>query len=254
MTLDACAAIVEKGDPLRWSAVLAASPDARPILIPIYAANLEIARAPFAASEPMIAEMRVQWWVDALTEIAEGRPARAHEVTTPLAAVLPPEAARAMIEGAEARRRDCWNTAFEGPDAFSAYLDATGGALMAAAAIATGTADPAPHRDFGTATALASWLLARPELAARGRDLSRDIDRDALSALAARHLSALRPRPRGPAILPGHITRPVLSRAARDPSAIDEGRLAPSEFRRRAALLRMALLDARQGTSPPAAG
>ena len=63
------------GDPARWSAVLAAPVAARPVLIALGALNLELARAPWASSEPMVAEMRLQWWVDALeTAGASGKP------------------------------------------------------------------------------------------------------------------------------------------------------------------------------------
>jgi phytoene/squalene synthetase len=85
MTLTACAALVERGDPDRFRAAMAAPPPARNVLFPLYAFNLEVARAPQVASEPLIGEMRLQWWRDALAEIAAGGPVRRHEVTTPLA-------------------------------------------------------------------------------------------------------------------------------------------------------------------------
>ncbi|MFM2390434.1 MAG: hypothetical protein RLZZ437_1989, partial [Pseudomonadota bacterium] len=79
MTVDACAAIVQRGDPDRFAAVMAAPRQARAPLLVLYAFNLEVARAPWVAKEPMIAEMRLQWWRDVL----EG-PRRAHEVAGPL--------------------------------------------------------------------------------------------------------------------------------------------------------------------------
>ena len=73
---------------------MAAPVAAREKLFPIYAFNVEVARAPWVASEPMIGEMRLQWWRDALEEIAEGKGVRQHEVTTPLASVLDSDGAR----------------------------------------------------------------------------------------------------------------------------------------------------------------
>ena len=64
MSLDACAALLQRGDPDRYLSVLAAPLWARELLLPLYACNLEIARAPWASKEPMIAEMRLQWWRD----------------------------------------------------------------------------------------------------------------------------------------------------------------------------------------------
>ena len=48
---------------------MAAPLAARQILFPLYAFNVEVARAPWVASEPMIGEMRLQWWRDVLEEI-----------------------------------------------------------------------------------------------------------------------------------------------------------------------------------------
>ena len=72
MSFDACAALVERGDPQRFRAAMAAPPEARRVLFPLYAFNVEVARAPWVTQEPMIAEMRLQWWRDALEEIAMG--------------------------------------------------------------------------------------------------------------------------------------------------------------------------------------
>ena len=78
--MTACAALVEKADPDRFAAVMAGPLAARLVLFPIYAFNVEVARAPWVTQEPMIAEMRLQWWRDALEEIAEGRAVRRHRV------------------------------------------------------------------------------------------------------------------------------------------------------------------------------
>jgi 15-cis-phytoene synthase len=57
MTVNACAALVQRGDPDRFAAVMAAPVEARARLFVIYAWNLEVARAPWVTSEPLIAEM-----------------------------------------------------------------------------------------------------------------------------------------------------------------------------------------------------
>ena len=72
----ACAGIVERGDPWRFRTLMAAPLEARAILFPVYAFNVEVSRAPWVTQEPMIAEMRLQWWRDALEEIASGAAVR----------------------------------------------------------------------------------------------------------------------------------------------------------------------------------
>ena len=74
MSFDACAELVRRGDPDRFLSAMTAPPELRGRLMILYAFNLEVARAPWVASEPMLAEMRLQWWADAIAEIFEGRP------------------------------------------------------------------------------------------------------------------------------------------------------------------------------------
>ena len=134
MTLQACADIVAKGDPDRFAAAMVAPIEARRILFPLYAFNVEVARAPWVTQEPMIAEMRLQWWRDVLTEIGQGGQVRKHEVTTPLAEVLDAESAVILDKLVQARRWDIYRQAFEDEAHFAEYLDATGGGLMWVAA------------------------------------------------------------------------------------------------------------------------
>ena len=55
MSFEACAALVEKADPLRFRAAMAAPVPARKVLFPLYAFNIEVARAPWVTQEAMIA-------------------------------------------------------------------------------------------------------------------------------------------------------------------------------------------------------
>ena len=58
MSVAACAALVARGDPDRFLAVMAAPVAVRARLFPLYAWNLEVARAPWVTAEPLIAELR----------------------------------------------------------------------------------------------------------------------------------------------------------------------------------------------------
>lgn len=249
MSLDACAELVARGDPDRFRAVMAAPLHARKVLLPIYAFNLEVARAPWMTAEPMIAEIRLQWWRDALGEIAEGGPVRRHEVATSLAGVIDAEAAGLLDRLVEARRADCYGEPFEDAAAFRAYLAETAGGLMWVAARALGAADPAPVRAAGQAAGIAGFFLALPELAARGRQPLARLDAADLQALAREglgHLAVARagkariaPKARV-ALLAGWRAPGVLARAAADPAQITAGGLEESGARKSLTLMRAA--------------
>lgn len=247
MSIQACADLVRRGDPNRFRAAMAAPPAARAVLFPLYAFNLEVARAPWVTAEPMIAEMRLQWWRDALAEIGQGGPVRRHEVTEPLARVIGPDDAERLDALVAARRRDCYRDAFEDEAQFDAYIDATSGHLVWTAARALGAdRGEVAIRDFAWATGVANWLAAVPDLEGRGHVPLLDGRPQGVAALADRALARLHaarkaraqvPRAAIPALLPGWQAETALKIARADPSAVAEGRLSGSEFARRGRLL-----------------
>ncbi|MBK5926024.1 squalene/phytoene synthase family protein, partial [Rhodobaculum claviforme] len=169
MTVAACAAMVERGDPDRFLATMTAPEGDRARLWPLYAFNLEVARAPWASAEPMIGAMRLQFWTDTLEGIAEGAAPRAHEVAAPLtdlvrALNLPVAPLAGMVA---ARHDDLDTDAPADTAALWRYLEGTGGALMAQAARALGADDAqaAVAAEVGAAAAMASWLAAAGALA-----------------------------------------------------------------------------------------
>lgn len=248
MSVTDCAEIVQRGDPDRYAATMAAPPAARDILFPLYALNLEIARAPWSSAEPMVAEMRLQWWIDTLSALAEGRNVSGPPVVMAVGTVLArdPRVSRAMIDLAEARRRDCWPDPFEGKDDLLAYLDATAGNLMWAAALTLGAEErlePA-IRDAAMGGAIAAYLRAVPHLVARDRQPLPDDSASAIAGLAAKGLARLDKARRiafPPEVMPALWTvswaRQVLKGIVRDPARVGQGRAEPSEFARRLALL-----------------
>jgi phytoene/squalene synthetase len=246
----ACAALVERGDPDRFLAVMAAPVPARGPLFVLYAFNLEVARAPWVTQEPVIAEMRLQWWRDAVAEAPAGA-RRAHEVAGPLADLI--RSAGLQVEVMDrlilARRWDVDRDPFADAAAFSAYLDDTGGGLawLAARALGADAQAEAAARDAGWAAGLAGFLRAVPELEARGRIPLVDGRPQAVAALTAEGLARLaRARARraalpAAAMLAGWQTGPLLRLAQRSPQLVAEGGLATSEFARRGGLLWAAL-------------
>ena len=121
----ACAHLLERGDPERFRAVMATPVEIRKTLFPVFAFNLEVARTPWVTKEPLIAEMRLQWWQDVLSEISDGRAVRRHEVAAPLATSLTPAAAEALKAVVKARRHDIYPEPFETKSDFQAYIHAT---------------------------------------------------------------------------------------------------------------------------------
>ncbi len=246
--LTACAALVHQGDPDRFAATMASPVQARRILFPLFAFNVEASRAPWVTKEPMIAEMRLQWWRDALEEIADGRPARRHEVVTPLAACLRPEQARLLDGLVEARRWDIGSDPFDDEGAMWRYLDATTGTLLWVAAEALGApSDDEPGvRQAARAVALANWMLALPELEARGKRPMHDGRPETLAALAAGALRDLTAQ-RGlglsarQALLCGWRARRTLTMVVRQPRRVAHGALVAPDLQRSLTLIRARL-------------
>lgn len=245
---DGLEAKVAAADPDRHAASLAAPPKGRAQLWALYAFNLEIARAPYLTQEPLIAQMRLQFWTDVLDDIAAGTPPRAHEVAEPLAALwaehaLPVEPGQQMIA---ARHWHIDRVPFPDMAAWLDHIDQSAGTLMWLAARVLGAPDHAEPatRAMGRASGIAQWLQAVPALQASGRaPMPEGADgaqmaRAGLEALArARRARATVPKTAAPAFLAGFQAGPVLQQAARDPDRITHGVLGTSEFRRRGTLL-----------------
>ncbi len=242
MSLQACAALVHRADPDRFLATMAAPVAARAVLFPLFAFNIEVARAPWVTEEPMIAEMRLQWWRDALAEIAAGAGVRRHEVVDALVPVLDAEGAGLLDALIDARRWDIGRDPFADEAAFGAYLDATSGHLLWAAARALGVREgEAAVRGRAWASGLANWFLAVPELERRGRFPLADGRAEAVARLAqdglARLSAGVVPKAARPALLSTWRARSLLRQARSDPRRVADGRLGHSEFRRRTGLM-----------------
>jgi phytoene synthase len=267
MSAEACEALIREHDPDRWATARLAGPLA-PRLFALYAFNLEVARIPSVVSEPMLGEIRLQWWRDALEEIHDGKPPRRHEVVEPLAAAireagLPKDLFEALLD---ARSYDIHGPAIGDRPLFDAWIDGTAASLMrlAARALGANAAEDQAAREAGWAAGVGALLRALPALYARGgdplptpeppdrnamaegetpeavRETLRPIAEEALRRLSRARRTAIRPEVR-PAFLTGWTTE-LLIRAAARPGYDMHGQPAPSEFRRRGGLALRVLL------------
>ena len=167
MSLDTCADIVRKGDPDRFAGAMLAPMPARGHLMVLYAFNVEVARAPWVTAEPMIAQMRLQWWRDVIAEIYGGGPVRRHEVATPLAEVIAQMGLpRGLFDGIiDAREADIERDP-KTPEQAMTLADGTAGNLMVLAVKALGVGGEARHaaRYLGRAQGAANLGMALPVL------------------------------------------------------------------------------------------
>ncbi len=97
-------ALVRRVDPDRWLSMrFIPDPGARADLAILYAFDHELARAGAVTSTPLLAEIRLTWWLEMLEEVYERRPVRRHPLAQALADVivrraLPRAAVEPMIE------------------------------------------------------------------------------------------------------------------------------------------------------------
>lgn len=168
----ACVDAVRKHDPDRYFSVLFAPKHLRLPLMALYAFNYEIARVGENVREPMMGEIRLQWWREAVEGARDGNP-RSHHVAQALAEVLPRHELPQRLFDAmiEARRFDVLPDTFETIGAMETYGAETVGSLIALAARILGGGEryDVQAREAGIAYALTGILRAAPHHAARGK-------------------------------------------------------------------------------------
>ncbi len=245
MSVQACADLVARGDPRRFRAAMAAPLSARDVLLPLYAFNIEVSRAPWVTQEPMIAEMRLQWWRDALDEVAEGR-GRRHEVVDALR-FLDADMTGALDLLVAARRWDIYNDPFEDAAALEQYLTRTSGTLIDVGIRALGGTPDAGTAAIGYAAGLARYLAAVAHLEARGRVPLLDGRAAALSSQASAALSrwpsaVTIAMPARAALFEVAGAKAILRRVVADPMAVADGRLDLPPAREKLSLMRAAFL------------
>jgi phytoene synthase len=160
-------ALVRRVDPDRWlSSRFIADPEQRADVLALYAYDHELARAPKVASNPLLGEIRLTWWREALDEIFEGRPVRLHPTAQALAlAVARRKLARPPLEQMiDGRYRELDPEPMSEIEAVAWARDTAGRAAELAVSVLDPAADPGLARDAGAAWALARRAAGRAEL------------------------------------------------------------------------------------------
>lgn len=121
---------VRRYDYDRWLSCLFAPKESRECLFAILAFNIEIARVRETVSEPLLGDIRLQWWRDALTGLS-GNISKSHPVVEALHAFnkTQPIDFNLMLEMVDMRAKDLDPAPIESTGDLLVYADATGGAL-----------------------------------------------------------------------------------------------------------------------------
>jgi phytoene synthase len=170
----ACRTLVRTEDRDRYLSVLFAPPEKRQHLFALYAFNIEIARIPELVREPMMGEMRLQWWRDALDGVAAGDVARNPVANALLDTMKCCDLSRALLsELIDARAFDLYGEPMESLARLESYLDSTSVSLMRLAAeLLAGQETPeivAAATRTGRAYAITGLLRSFAPHASRGR-------------------------------------------------------------------------------------
>ena len=233
----------------RFQTVLFAPAARREALFALYAFNYEIARVRETVTQPILGQMRLQWWREAIAAAFEGGPVRHHPVLEALTAAIRDLAPTQghfehMID---ARESDLEAEPLPTLSALEDYAEATSARIVYVALEFLGARKPSAYQaahHVGIAYALAGIMRALPFYARAGRqvipaDLARRTglaEQDyltlrstpalraaasELAGIASRHLERARalrgmlPRAALPALLPAVVAQHSLKRLRR---------------------------------------
>ncbi|MGH6844485.1 MAG: phytoene/squalene synthase family protein [Methylocella sp.] len=169
-----CEGLLRREDKDRWLASLFVPQALRPHIHALYAFSLEAARVEKIVSEPLLGEIRFQWWRDAL-EGANAGDAKANPVAAALLDTvarfdLPEAPLRELIS---ARAAELYGDPVQSVAALESFTEATCSNLLRLAALILDGAEAAASRDgalhAGIAYGITGVIRAMPWHGARGK-------------------------------------------------------------------------------------
>lgn len=166
--------IVRKADPDRYLSVLYAPEDRRAALFALYAFNVEIARIRDLVSEPMLGEIRLQWWRDVIAsgtaEAAGGHPVATALLDTVARCGLPRVALQNFLD---ARTFDLYDDPMPGRVELEGYCGETASMLIQLAALVLDPDSAPDHAALaghaGCAQGISALIRLMPLHRARGQ-------------------------------------------------------------------------------------
>lgn len=167
---------VRKYDNDRFLTCLFAPAERRESLFALYAFNLEIAKTREVVTEPVLGQMRLQFWRDGVEKVYGGAAVPKHAVMEPLAAAVKDQGlSRALLDRLiDAREADLEDTAPASLDCLVNYADVTSTPLVQLALETLGVRDEGAQRaarHVGIAYALTGILRAVPFHARQHRQM-----------------------------------------------------------------------------------
>jgi len=169
-----CEGLLRREDKDRWLASLFVPRERRWHIHALYAFSLEAARVREIVSEPLLGEIRFQWWRDALDGTNEGdakaNPVAGALLDTIARFALPKEPFRELIV---ARAADLYGEPMQSVAALESYTKATCSNLFCIAALVLDGEEPTASRDAalhaGIAYGITGLIRALPWHFARGQ-------------------------------------------------------------------------------------
>jgi phytoene/squalene synthetase len=142
----------------------------RPDLFALYAFNYEVAKIAESVSEPMLGQIRLQWWRERIEEIYAGKGTAPELVKLLALAARSHDLPKSLFDSfIDAREHDLEAAPFADLASLEAYADATSGNIMRLAAriLGAGSALDSEAHEAGIAYALTGLLRSLPFHAAR---------------------------------------------------------------------------------------
>lgn len=197
--LSYCAQQVHQADHDRFLTALFAPAARREALFALYALNIALSRIGETVSQPMLGEIRLQWWRESLDGIYAGTPRREPVVEALAATVAPHAPPRALFDALiDSRSRDLYEETPADLVALEAYAEGTAASLTRLALLCLEDGEEGAGqeaaRHVGIAWALIGLVRALPFHAAQGR-LFLPADLLAAENVSPRDLSAGRSTP-----------------------------------------------------------
>lgn len=195
--LDYCGDRVKRDDRDRLMCALIAPAERRPVLLALLAFDLEIAAIAPLVSEPVLGEIRLQWWRDALASVHGGEIVD-HPVLRGLSRGIERHGlSRCLFEAyLDGRSLELNGEALEDTEALEAYLDKTAGGLAELMAEGLGLRElPLEQRQTARRAvrhAGLAWGLARLLGSRRGRAFLPGEGGAAVGARVTHHIAEAR--------------------------------------------------------------